>query len=77
MVLRQGAGVVGIGVLVGLLAAAGLTRAISNLLVGVSPADPLTFASVAVLLAGVALTAVFIPAQRATRVDPLVALRHE
>lgn len=77
MVLRQGAGLVGIGVLVGLLAAAGLTRAISNLLVGVSPADPLTFASVSLLLAGVALTAVYIPAQRATRVDPLVALRHE
>jgi predicted permease len=77
MVLRQGIWLVGIGLLVGLAAAAGLTRAIANMLVGVSPNDPLTFSGVAVLLAGVVLTACYVPARRATRVDPLVALRYE
>jgi predicted permease len=77
MVLRQGLSVVGIGVAVGLLAAFGGTRAIASLFVGTSPSDPLTYASVGILLTGVALLACWVPARRATRVDPLIALRHE
>jgi ABC-type antimicrobial peptide transport system permease subunit len=62
---------------VGLLAALGLTRALASQLVGVSPAEPLTLASVAMLLATVALAACYFPARRATSVDPMVALRTE
>jgi predicted permease len=77
MVLRQGLGVVSIGLVLGLLAAFAGTRAIANLFVGISPTDPLTYAAVAVLLTVVALLACWLPARRATRVDPLVALRYE
>jgi predicted permease len=77
MVLRQGVGVVGIGLALGLAAAFAGTRVLADLMVGVKPADPLTFAGVAILLAGIALLACWIPARRATRVDPLVALRYE
>ena len=77
MVLRQGVGVVGIGLALGLAAAFAGTRVLADLIVGVKPADPLTFAGVAILLAGIALLACWIPARRATRVDPLVALRYE
>jgi putative ABC transport system permease protein len=77
MVLRQGLGVVGIGVAVGLAIAFAGTRAIASLIVGVSPSDPLTFATVVVLLTCIALLACWIPARRATRVSPLVALRYE
>ena len=55
----------------------GVTRFLSTFLYGVRPSDPLTFAAVSALLAGVALLACYIPARRAARVDPLVALRHE
>jgi putative ABC transport system permease protein len=77
MVLRQGVGVVGVGLALGLALAFAGTRVLADLFVGVKPADPLTFTTVAILLSGVALLACWIPARRATRLDPLVALRYE
>jgi len=77
LVMRQGLTVTLIGVAVGLLAAVGLTRWMAALLFGVSPTDVLTLGSVALILVLVALAACWLPAHRASRVDPLVALRHE
>jgi putative ABC transport system permease protein len=76
-VLGQGAKMVALGVFIGLTAALGLTRLMATLLFGVSATDPLTFAAVAALLALVALAACYLPARRAMRVDPIVALRYE
>jgi putative ABC transport system permease protein len=77
LVLRQGITLAAIGIGLGLAGAIASTRALSSLLFGVRPTDPLTFVVIAVLLAVVALLACFVPARRATKVDPLVALRHE
>jgi ABC-type antimicrobial peptide transport system permease subunit len=65
------------GLGVGLVGAWGISRVMTGLLIGVSPGDPLTYISVALLLSAVALAACWIPARRATRVDPGIALRYE
>ena len=77
MILRQGFRLALAGAVIGLVCAAFVSRLMENLLYGIKPGDPLTFASVATLLIGVALFASYIPARRAMRVDPMVALRHE
>jgi ABC-type antimicrobial peptide transport system permease subunit len=77
LVLRQGVGMVLAGLVVGLLAALALTRLMTRYLLGVSPSDPLTYVIVALILTAVALVACWIPARRATQVDPGVALRYE
>jgi ABC-type antimicrobial peptide transport system permease subunit len=77
MVLSQGLRTIFIGVAVGVAGALALTRTVESLLFGVTPTDPLTFASVTLLLVAAALLACFIPARRATKVDPIVALRYE
>jgi predicted permease len=77
MILGQGVGVLSVGLGIGLLLAFVGTRALANLFIGVKPNDPLTYGIVAIMLAVIALLACWIPARRATRVDPLVALRYE
>ena len=77
LVLRSGMLLAGIGLVLGFGGALGLTRLLSNLLFGIGERDPLTIGEVAVLLTGVALLACYIPARRATKVDPMVALRYE
>ena len=77
LVVREGMRPVGIGVMVGLIAAFVLSRLIEKLLFGVSATDPLTFLGVASTLTVVAFLACCIPARRASKLDPLVALRHD
>lgn len=77
LVLRQGAWTALIGLAVGLLGSIFLTRAVQSMLFGVSATDPVTLASVVLLLVGMALLACYVPARRATKVDPMVALRYE
>jgi len=77
MVVRQGMVLAGIGVVLGVAGGLALTRVMSSLLFGVKPWDPLMFASTAILLAIVALLACYVPARRASRVNPLIALRYE
>jgi putative ABC transport system permease protein len=77
LILRQGIRMVVIGLGVGVIATLGITRVMTRLLVGISPSDPLTYVTVALLLSSVALLACWIPARRATRVDPGIALRYE
>ena len=77
MVVSHGAWLAGLGVGIGLVATLGLTRVMRGVLYGVSANDPMTLSTVAALMAAIALTACFVPARRATRIDPLVALRHE
>ena len=77
MVVRQGALLAATGIAIGLAGALALSRFLSSLLYGVKPTDPLTFFAVSLILVAVALLASFIPARRATKVDPMVALRYE
>jgi predicted permease len=77
LVLGKGVKMASLGVVVGIAAALGLMRLMANQLFGISAYDPLTFVSVALLLALVALLACYLPARRAVRVDPIIALRHE
>ena len=77
LVIGQGALLAGVGILVGVGAAFGLTRLMASMLYGVKPTDPLTFSAVAILLTLSALLACYIPTQRAMHVDPMVALKYE
>jgi len=75
MVILHGMRLAIVGVVIGIVGAYGLTRFIASFLFGVKPLDPVAFAVIPLLLGGVAFLAVWVPAQRASRVDPVIALR--
>lgn len=77
MILRQGLAIVGAGVIGGLLAAAAMARLVGHFLFGVSPVDPITYATATALLVAVALLACYIPARRVTKIDPTVGLHYQ
>jgi putative ABC transport system permease protein len=77
LIIRQGMTVILIGISIGGITAAALARLMRGLLYEVGAGDPLTYIFVTVLLSGVALLACYFPARRATRVDPMIAIRHE
>jgi putative ABC transport system permease protein len=75
MTVKQGLRLVGLGLVIGLVAAFILTRVMATLLFGISATDPVTFLSISLVLLAVAILASYIPALRATKVDPMIALR--
>jgi putative ABC transport system permease protein len=77
IVFRQALAIVAVGAFIGISAALGLTRAMASFLYGVNAHDPLTYLGVTTLIAAVTLAACYIPARRATKVDPMEALRYE
>jgi putative ABC transport system permease protein len=77
MIIGQGLRTIFAGVAIGVTGSLALTRTVESLLFGVTATDPLTFGSVTLLLVGAGLLACYIPARRATRVDPMIALRYE
>jgi putative ABC transport system permease protein len=77
MVMRQALLLIGTGLAIGLVGAIAVTRVLTSFLFGVKPIDPATFAAVSIVLTLVALFATYLPALRATRVDPMIALRYE
>ena len=77
LILRTGLMLTASGLTLGLIGAAAATRVLRGILFGITPFDPLTFAAVALLFGLVAMLASYVPARRATRIDPLVALRHD
>jgi ABC-type antimicrobial peptide transport system permease subunit len=77
MILRQGVWIISTGLLSGIVLAVAISRMVGDFVSGVSPYDPLTYVCVTAILAVVALLACYVPARRATRVDPVIALRYE
>ena len=77
MVVRQGMALALAGVIIGVVTALGVTRLMASLLYGVTPKDPIAMTSVALLLVGVALAATYLPARRASQMDPVESLRYE
>ena len=77
LVLREALALVGVGVVIGLLASFAATKTVSTLLFGLKPNDPLTIAAATLLLLAVAALSAYLPARRASRVDPMAALREE
>jgi putative ABC transport system permease protein len=77
MILRKGLRLISLGIVLGVVASVALTRFVASQLWGVSPRDPVTFIGVMIVLAAVGTAACLVPARRATRVDPLIALRYE